>query len=364
MELLNGRKLLLADDSVTIQKVVNLTFADEGMEVIAVSDGEQAIKQLELIVPDIVLADIFMPGPDGYKICELIKNDERFKHIPVILLVGMFEPYNEEEARNIGADDVLTKPFESIRNLINKVTSLLGGKKNEPTVEALVGADLKEEVSEKKYPVNTIFGQPLATEPTPQYPTSSTQTPVDLDDEMIETRPAGQFSHERSTPSVKLVEVEESIATTPSIIETSQAPQLTKQSEKADLEASPAISPATLGQKAVVVKEVEGPLDLDPVEVIGLGSDDNILDLDDIPTIPTIKASKARPLPFTSKKHNTGEINSGDPLSEETVDIIARRVVEQLSNRAVQDVAWEVVPQLAELMIKRELDQWKQERSQ
>ena len=121
-----GRKLLLADDSVTIQKVVDLTFADEGMQVLTVSDGEQAVRKLEEFAPDIVLLDVFMPKLSGYQVCERIKGDERFRHIPVMLLVGSFEPFDEVEARRVGADDYLTKPFQSIKQLINKVGALVG----------------------------------------------------------------------------------------------------------------------------------------------------------------------------------------------------------------------------------------------
>ena len=125
--MLQGRKLLLADDSLTIQKVVSLTFTDEGMQVTTVSNGAHAIEKLEEIRPDIVLADAFMPALNGYEVCERIKRDERFRQIPVLLLVGSFEPFNEAEARRVGADGVLTKPFQSIRELVSKVGGLLGG---------------------------------------------------------------------------------------------------------------------------------------------------------------------------------------------------------------------------------------------
>ncbi len=92
------RKLLLADDSITIQKVVNLTFADEGIEVITASDGDTAMKKFVEATPDLVMADVNMPGLDGYRICEMIKQDDETKQIPVILLVGSFEPFDEEEA--------------------------------------------------------------------------------------------------------------------------------------------------------------------------------------------------------------------------------------------------------------------------
>ena len=130
------RKLLLADDSPTIQKVISLTFGDEGLEVVAVGDGEAALRALaEEPPPDILLADVVMPGPDGYALCERVKRDGRLGHVPVILLVGTFEPFNEAEARRVGADTFLTKPFQSIRDLVSKVGSLLGGGDARPEQE-------------------------------------------------------------------------------------------------------------------------------------------------------------------------------------------------------------------------------------
>lgn len=125
---MSKRKLLLADDSITIQKVVNLTFADEGIEVIAVGDGDSAMQKINESLPDLILADVNMPGLSGYEICEQIKQNAETKEIPVILLVGSFEPFDEARAENIGANDYLTKPFQSIRQLVNKVTELLEAK--------------------------------------------------------------------------------------------------------------------------------------------------------------------------------------------------------------------------------------------
>src|SRR5687768_8174377 len=136
--LLAGRKLLLADDSATIQKVIDLTFADEGVQVLAVSSGQEAIDKLPDFAPDIVLADVFMPSPDGYEVCRYVKTNEKLKHIPVMLLVGSFEPFDEAEARRVGADDILTKPFQSIRRLIDRVGSLVSSppaEKERPTAE-------------------------------------------------------------------------------------------------------------------------------------------------------------------------------------------------------------------------------------
>src|SRR5437870_4615466 len=119
-----GSKILLADDSITIQKVVNLTFGDEGIEVVAVSNGDVAERRLNEIKPDLVLADIFMPGKNGYELCEAIKENSQFRNVPVVLLVGAFEPFDQAEAQRVRADAHLTKPFES-RTLVETVRRLI-----------------------------------------------------------------------------------------------------------------------------------------------------------------------------------------------------------------------------------------------
>lgn len=121
-------KLLLADDSVTIQRVIELTFADEDIDVAVVGDGRQAIDRLRADRPDIVLADIGMPERDGYEVAAFVKNDPRLAHIPVILLTGAFEPLDEDRAREVGCDGVLVKPFEP-QMVINRVRELLSGRR-------------------------------------------------------------------------------------------------------------------------------------------------------------------------------------------------------------------------------------------
>lgn len=118
-------KLLLADDSITIQKVVSLTFADRGMDVVAFSDGDAAIEHLDAERPDIVLADVHMPGINGYQVCELIRSNEATKNTPVVLLVGSFEPFDRDEAERVGASAHLTKPFSSIADVVATVDNLL-----------------------------------------------------------------------------------------------------------------------------------------------------------------------------------------------------------------------------------------------
>ena len=118
------RKMLLADDSITIQKVVELVLAEEGFEIKAVNNGEEALAAIETFKPDVVLADIEMPKMNGYQLCEKLKAHPLTKNVPVILLSGAFEPLDEELARNVKADSFVIKPFES-QELISKINAAL-----------------------------------------------------------------------------------------------------------------------------------------------------------------------------------------------------------------------------------------------
>jgi CheY-like chemotaxis protein len=121
------RKLLLADDSVTIQRVIELTFADEDVQVIAVGNGKDAIDRIQRDPPDIVLADAGMPERNGYEVAAFIKGQPAYAHIPVVLLTGAFEPVDEARAKSVGCDGILVKPFEP-QIVIGRVRDLLAGR--------------------------------------------------------------------------------------------------------------------------------------------------------------------------------------------------------------------------------------------
>ena len=125
-----AHKLLLADDSVTIQRVIELTFADEDVVVTAVGDGQLAIERLDAERFDIVLADVDMPKRDGYEVAAYVKSRPKLAHIPVVLLTGAFEPIDQARANAAGSSDVLAKPFEP-QMVINRVKNLLGRKKDD-----------------------------------------------------------------------------------------------------------------------------------------------------------------------------------------------------------------------------------------
>jgi CheY-like chemotaxis protein len=125
------KKLLVADDSVTIQRVVHLAFAGEDVQIEAVSDGGLALEAARRIQPDIIFADVFMPGLNGYELCAQVKNEPGLKGTPVVLMVGAFESYDSEEASRAGSSGCLTKPFDT-----NELLQIFGSLVKEPPAPA------------------------------------------------------------------------------------------------------------------------------------------------------------------------------------------------------------------------------------
>lgn len=370
-----GRKLLLADDSLAIQKVIDLTFTDEGMEVATTGDGDDAWEKLEQFAPDVVLADVFMPGTNGYGLCERIKQNERFGRIPVILLVGSFEPFDEAEARRVGADDVVTKPFQSIRQLVSRVGSLMGSKPRDPA-DSRQPSTLGLEMS----PANAK----------PEKPEQS-QVTVLVEAPALES---AAVVEKTCQPDIELQTAD--TQQLPSVTsDVSHAPESQPRLDVAPAYMSHETVPmgaqqmnATMNQtgpQSTSMEMTDALLDLDDFQTsVDLGNDDFVLELED--ELPS--GQQTAPI-FTNEEAEYAEIiesDAGDQpatrfddhapevavvaeptapsnvngLSPEIVDAIARRVVEHLSDRVVREIAWEVVPELAELMIKQRLEEQKQ----
>lgn len=168
------RTLLLADDSVTIQKVVGLSFANEDVTLVTVSNGDDALSRAREVRPDLVLADVVMPGRNGYEVCEAIKGDPALRHIPVLLLTGTFEAFDQERARRAGADGHVTKPFEA-QALVQQVKDLMERPvaSPDPTFEAPPAAT----------DTDPFFDTPLASFDTPLASETFEAEPLELDAE-------------------------------------------------------------------------------------------------------------------------------------------------------------------------------------
>src|SRR5271167_4643379 len=103
--------ILLADDSPHAQRMGERILREEGFAVVSVTDGETAMLRMQDVDPDLVIADVFLPGRDGFELCRSIKHSHR--HVRVILTAGLLESFDEDEARRAGCDAILKKPFEA-----------------------------------------------------------------------------------------------------------------------------------------------------------------------------------------------------------------------------------------------------------
>ena len=180
------RTILLADDSVTIRKIVELTFSESDIRVESVASGREALERLNDLRPDLVLADVVMPGPSGYEVCRAIKASDR--PVPVLLLAGTFEPFDAVQARACGSDGHVTKPFDS-RQLVERIEQLLargvaaGASLERHTDHPVDDLDaLFDGLAAPEHP-EPIDARRLDTAPSPEEPVAepSTLTAADID---------------------------------------------------------------------------------------------------------------------------------------------------------------------------------------
>jgi CheY-like chemotaxis protein len=380
--LLAGKKLLLADDSITIQKVVDLTFADEGVTVLTVNNGREAIEKLGEFAPDVVLADVFMPQMSGYEVCEHIKQNDQLKHIPVMLLVGSFEPFDEAEARRVGADDILTKPFQSIRKLIDKVGVLVSGRAPEeriPTAELPQHREPPpepEKLTEEELQITTADTLPLPDEQAEVVAYYAARQdaqkakPLDMDATIESKRPATPATSETDDSAADVLldlsnvksggaaiaddfvldlDLNEPAEPSPAVAAYS-APSFMRSKRDGD-RISSMNATSTVDQMA---RTQEFPrFSEQPIEQAVVAEPEH--PVEQVVTEPREPyADKAQ---ASETETGSTSANASGELSPEMIDAIARRAVEQLSEKVVQEIAWEVVPQLAELMIKRQLEE-------
>jgi CheY-like chemotaxis protein len=170
-------KILVADDNSNVQKTVVLALAELGVEIVSVNNGEAAVRKLSDFSPDLILADIFMPVRNGYEVCEYVKKDSRFHRVPVVLLVGAFDPLDEREAQRVGADGILKKPFVPPDPLITMVKTLL----DRMLGEHLVGVTTSAPAAAQARSGGTAVAEAMPPEPETIEESSSQEFPPPVD---------------------------------------------------------------------------------------------------------------------------------------------------------------------------------------
>ncbi len=324
-----SRRILLADDSVTIQKVIELTFMDGDYEVRAVGSGDEAIALLASVDPDVVITDVHMPGAsNGYEVARRAKALRRDR--PVLLLVGTFEPFDEAEAeaRACGADRHLKKPFDS-QELLQVVDDLIASGGG-PALLAAAPPTLAND----PFPGLAAFGALV--------PVAPAATPAAAD-------PFAGFSLSPSAPADPFPGLADSFAAP------APPPPIEEAFSFAD-DPPPGVEPAYLPPAEPVWSTFE--IESESVVLPPLDEADLGLRIEPEPTFD-LDAEEAMPL-FPQVAEPEPVAPPADySLSDTDIDRIARRVIELIGDRPVREVAWEVIPDLAEVVIRdriRELE--------
>lgn len=118
-------RILIVDDDITITELMKALVKMEGHEPTTVNDSLQAMEVAQSVNPDLITLDLMMPGLTGFELCELMKNDPRFAHVPIVIVSARDDAESKERARKAGATDYLTKPF-GVDDFIGKIKALTG----------------------------------------------------------------------------------------------------------------------------------------------------------------------------------------------------------------------------------------------
>jgi CheY-like chemotaxis protein len=414
-----GKKILLADDSITIQKVIELTFSDEDFEVVTVGNGRLAIERVADVRPDVVLCDIIMPEKDGYEVCDFIKKNPALSHIPVLLLTGAFEPFDQEKAARVGCDGFLAKPFEP-QTLIGKVKDLLAKtgartgstspvrtvppvptppspppvaaapppppaaapppfREPEPVEEIEEEPDLPTMVSTPgAHGAPSMFDdQPYASGSVgapPEPPVTAEESATLRGDREAESSSTVMFQAGRAPWSQQTIEVPLEMRAQAGVNAQAEPEPLFE--EVFDAEPAPPPLPAAAARPITAAESEE------PEEVLEPEEDEPQTWSSPRSTATAAAGSWGAPPPppasAPSSSSSFADVNPVGPtpvaapasqaaevsVPPDMVEKIAQRVVAQISEKVVREVAWEVIPELAEALIKKEIERLKGELQQ
>ena len=418
------KSILLADDSLTIQKVIELTFSDTDYELTTVSNGAEALAAVDRARPDLVMADVVMPGKNGYEVCEAIKANPTLQDIPVILLSGTFEPFDRDRAERARANAIVTKPFDS-KNLLVQVETLLHARRPSPTTvavpatpdaspaetRALPSAEISRPTPSDsgldfaEFPGESAFEElessaiapspgPLDAERTPE-PPGGEPLAFPLDDTSPfgippAAAPADASAEERQEADAESDNVFEFPAVEPESERETEAPSIeipSPWSARADQEVTQELAPPRLvpapdfpAEPVFLHREPE-PESLPEAEVVpepevssqpartpalssGAAPAASVGEesMTARPIAPEIE-QLAQGASISDLARMVSRIAAPASLSEDDVERISRRVVERLSEKVVRDIAWEIVPEIAEILVRQRLRELEAETS-
>jgi len=379
--------ILLADDSLTIQKVVELTFAETNYRVVTVSSGDELLDRLADSRPDLIICDVIMPGKDGYEVCQQIKSSSAWLHLPVILLTGTFEPFDRDRAIAAGCSEIITKPFEA-RKLVDTVERLLGGPDIQPPPPPHTGPMAvdegevwPEEATPTDFPAaadpedyGTQLSAPkteeegidfttsgfaemeAAAHPPDTAPTESVGNDgIEYDFDAPGDEKRGELASAPALdPSAQTVRIDISSFENETDFEDDDPSIQTPADDRAP--AAGAVDPSQFAIEASrdAAPEPFQAADEEPFEAPPEATTDEVVaaEFEDEPSM-----ADTSPVEPPSEGDEPTDASSGDgafKLTEDDIDRIARRVIELASDR-LEQIAWEIVPDMAEVVVRQRI---------
>ena len=332
-------KILLADDSITIQKVVGIIFGGEEYSLTVVDNGKAAVEKARELNPDVLLIDALMPGMSGYEVCEAVRATPSLSTKPILLLTGSFEPFDEDKAKSCGADDFLAKPFES-QQIVTKVKELfeLGSSRSSapavgqstPEPESLIAAPVSES-AEETVAADDIWGAFT----TPEEAAPAAETPPAIPEQ---TEDADVFAMVSDEPAPE----------TPAVAEVSPVEDSTGSQWIPVEEETFAFEEEIPAEQATLAIEVSEPtVEERMFGDTNFGAPTSPADVTHVAVEPAVvpeAVAVQSPEPAAAPVATTAPA----ALTEDQL----REALAAASKDVIERIVWEVVPDLAEVLIK------------
>jgi CheY-like chemotaxis protein len=370
------KSLLLADDSVTIQKAVEMTFRAEDVTLTVVSDGNEALSRAREAKPDLILADVGMPGLGGYELCEKVRADAGIRHIPVLLLGGG-TPIDPAKAIAVGANGHMPKPFDS-QKLIDQVKQILANPKAVPAAAPRPSAPV---------PAPARPAAPPSRPPAPSAPASRPPASGAAQGQTIQmarppTVPGMRPAAPAPRPPGAPVAAPRPGAPVPSRPPGAVPPGARPAAQAAPRPPGPASSrppPPAAGARPPTAKVP--PVSKPPLpqaksappppreytdRLAVPATDEEIpMEVDDIVEEAPASAHaalRAVPPPPSAKQPALSVVPGARGASADGGEALLREALSKASREVIEKIAWEVVPELAETIIREELERLMKER--
>ncbi len=370
-------KILLADKSITIQKVVEMLFSGKEYEVLCVSDGETALSEAQRVMPDVVLADVDLPRIDGYGFAARLKQEAALARTPVILMMSRDDVFDANKASRASIVDHIAKPFES-QELIGKVRKAVSAASQQPAEPAAAAAGPVSAAQPQKPPASVVSTKP-ATGPKQAPPTNifdiireapthadlKRTSPPSAEEEIVfEVEPvveieepmASEVEHALPVGEKAMQEMRAGLGLSgkgeqaqPEIVNFESLDLATAAADEYRPQQAPPRRPAP--DSFVPREHVPPP---EPAAPASAMSEERLRSIAEETISRVAREYFKSTSPVQPPKVSEDTVRRG---IEEAVSKIAREVAREV----IEKVAWEVIPDLAEMLIKAEIERLKAE---